>query len=61
MFFCSDGSGRVGTLLTIYIALERLKLESIIDLFSVVRHLRTQRVAMVGNLVSDSLLNTAIL
>ncbi|CAB3999896.1 receptor-type tyrosine- phosphatase S-like isoform X10, partial [Paramuricea clavata] len=47
---CSDGSGRVGSFATIYIALERMKLENIIDLFSIVRNLRTQRIGMVENI-----------
>ena len=48
----SDGSGRSGTLITLYIALERLKLENIIDVFSIVRNLKTQRVGMIENQVS---------
>ena len=48
----SDGSGRVGTFATIYIALEKMKLENIIDVFSIVRNLRTQRIGMVENIVS---------
>ena len=47
---CSDGSGRVGTFATIYIAVERMKLESIVDVFGIVRNLRTQRIGMVENL-----------
>ncbi len=52
LFVFSDGSGRVGTFATIYIALERMRLESIIDVFSIVRNLRTQRIGMVENIVS---------
>ena len=54
-FIFSDGSGRVGTFAAIYIAIERLKLESIVDLFSIVRNLRTQRIGMVENMVSGGI------
>ena len=47
----SDGSGRAGTFATVYIALERMKLESIVDVFSIVRNVRAQRIGMVENLV----------
>lgn len=50
----SDGSGRVGIFSAIYIALERMELESLIDMFSIVRNLRTQRIGMVKHFVSGS-------
>ncbi|XP_028966965.1 tyrosine-protein phosphatase Lar [Galendromus occidentalis] len=44
---CSAGVGRTGTFIALSIALERLQCESMVDLFSTVRMLRTQRPAMV--------------
>lgn len=44
---CSAGVGRSGVFITLSHLLERLQNEGVIDLFSVVRTLRTQRPAMV--------------
>lgn len=44
---CSAGVGRTGVIIAAMICLEQLEQEGHIDLFSVVKHMRTQRAAMV--------------
>lgn len=45
--FCSAGVGRTGVFITLSHVLERLQNEGVIDLFTVVRSLRTLRPGMV--------------
>lgn len=44
---CSAGVGRTGVFITLSIALERMRTESVVDMFQTVKTLRTQRPAMV--------------
>ena len=51
MFF-SDGSGRSGALAALMYCIERVKLEGVVDVFQVVRSMRSHRVSLVQSLVS---------
>lgn len=44
---CSAGVGRTGVFITLSIVLERMRYEGVVDMFQVVKMLRTQRPAMV--------------
>ncbi|XP_048580737.1 tyrosine-protein phosphatase Lar isoform X2 [Nematostella vectensis] len=44
---CSDGVGRTGVFTALFIVLERMRSEGVVDLFQTVKLLRTQRPAMV--------------
>ena len=48
----SAGVGRTGTLITIDWVLEQLLKERLVDIAGTIRHIRTQRMAMVQTLVS---------
>ncbi len=50
----SAGVGRTGTFCALSIAVERAKLEQVVNIFDIVKHLRTQRAHMVQTLVSNS-------
>lgn len=41
------GVGRTGAFLALHIALEKFSLESKVDLFTIIKHMRTQRMSMV--------------
>ena len=49
----SAGIGRTGAFCALSIAIERVKLEHIVNIYNIVKHLRTQRAHMVQNLVSE--------
>ena len=46
-FFVCKGAGRTGVFLTLSIVLERIRYEGIVDVFQMVKLLRTQRPALV--------------
>ncbi len=50
-YACSDGMGRTGTFITIFSQLERIKTESICDVFQCIKAMRLQRPCMVENAV----------
>lgn len=50
---CSAGVGRTGVFITLSIVLERMRYEGVVDLFQMVKTLRTQRPAMVQTEVSS--------
>ena len=47
---CDDGVGRTGTFLSIFMVLEQLVYEGVVDIFQTVKGLRVQRPHMVGSL-----------
>lgn len=49
---CSAGVGRTGVFITLSIVLERMRYEGVVDMFQMVKTLRTQRPAMVQTEVS---------
>lgn len=51
---CSAGVGRTGVFITLSIVLERMRYEGVVDMFQMVKTLRTQRPAMVQTEVSSS-------
>ena len=51
-FHCSDGCGRSGTFLSVYSAIDRFKVEAVVDVFQCVKAARIQRMALVANVVS---------
>lgn len=44
---CSAGVGRTGTFCALQICLKKLEVEQRVDLFTVVKHMRTQRMSMI--------------
>ena len=48
---CSAGVGHTGTLITIDIALEQVKVEGVVDIYNIVEKLRHQRPQMVQSQV----------
>lgn len=50
---CSAGVGRTGVFITLSIVLERMRYEGVVDMFQMVKTLRTQRPAMVQTEVSS--------
>ena len=48
----SDGCGRSGTFLSVYSAIDRFKVEAVVDVFQCVKSARIQRMALVANTVS---------
>ena len=51
--YLSDGCARSGAFINISYALERLKVEGIVDLFNAVKSSRIRRARLVGNVVSN--------
>jgi netrin-G3 ligand len=47
---CNAGVGRTGTFIAMSIAIERIKTEQLVNIFNIVKHLRTQRPNMVQTL-----------
>lgn len=47
---CGQGVGRTGAFIAILVEMERLAAEDTVDLFSAIRHMRTQRMTMVQTL-----------
>ena len=52
LFVYSNGSGRTGTFISTYTALERIKTDGIVDIFLTVKSSRLQRPNFVANSVS---------
>ena len=50
--FNSDGVGRTGTFICIHSQLEKLKSESVVDIFQAVKSARIQRAGLVADVVS---------
>ena len=50
---CSAGVGRTGTLVTIDRVLDQIAKEGTVDIAGVIQHLRSQRMKMVQNPVSE--------
>lgn len=57
----SNGSGRTGTFISIYTALERIKTDGIVDIFLTVKSSRLQRANFVANSVSGKSRSTIII
>lgn len=51
--FHSDGCARTGAFITICYAVDRLKVEGIVDIFHAVKSSRIRRAGLVANAVSD--------
>ena len=49
---CSDGVGRTGTFISTHAEMERMKAETVVDLFQFIKSIRTQRAGMVSNKVA---------
>ena len=49
---CSDGVGRSGTFCAIAISINQFKAEQKVDIFQIIRIMRTQRPGVVANTVS---------
>ena len=49
---CSDGVGRTGAFISTHAEMERMKAETVVDLFQFIKGIRTQRAGMVSNKVS---------
>ena len=56
----SNGCGRTGTFISIYVTLERIKTDGTVDIFQVVKSSRLRRTKLVANCVSDKPNNTII-
>ena len=48
---CSDGVGRTGAFISTHAEMERMKAETVVDLFQFVKGMRVQRAGMVANKV----------
>ena len=48
----SDGVGRTGAFISIHAEMERMKAETVVDLFQFIKGMRVQRAGMVANKVS---------
>ena len=51
MHLCSDGVGRTGAFISAHAEMERMKAETVVDLFQFIKGMRTQRARMVPNKV----------
>ena len=49
---CSDGVGRTGAFISTHAEMERMKAETVVDLFQFIKGFRTQRAGMVSNKVT---------
>ena len=52
---CSDGVGRTGAFISAHAEMERMKAETVVDLFQFVKGMRVQRAGMVSNKVHAQL------
>ena len=52
MHFCSDGMGRTGAFISAHAEMERMKAETVVDLFQFIKGMRVQRAGMVSNKVT---------
>ena len=57
---CSDGVGRTGAFISIHAEMERMKAETVADLFQFIKGMRVQRAEMVSNKVHPQLYNTTM-
>ena len=48
---CSDGVGRTGAFISTHAEMERMKAETVADLFQFIKGMRVQRAGMVSNKV----------
>ena len=48
---CSNGTGRTGSFIGLSVALEHVRTEGMVDVYGIVKNLRTQRPHMVQTLV----------
>ena len=51
---CSDGVGRTGAFISTHAEMERMKAETVVDLFQFIKAARTQRKGLVSNKVHYS-------
>ena len=51
---CSDGVGRTGAFISTHAEMERMKAETVVDLFQFVKGIRTQRAGMMSNKVGKA-------
>ena len=58
---CSDGVGRTGAFISTHAEMERMKAETVADLFQFIKGMRVQRAGMVLNKVHTQLLSPCIL
>jgi protein tyrosine phosphatase len=58
---CSDGLGRTGTFCAMFTVLERLKAEKVVDVFSTIKSLRTQRPGLLNTLEQYKFIHQAAL
>ena len=49
---CSDGAGRSGTFCSLMISINQFKAEQKVDIFEIIKSMRSQRPGMVANAVS---------
>ena len=61
LFLTSDGCARTGTFITISYALDRMKVDGIIDIFHAVKSSRINRAGLVANAVSSLCRNSVLL
>ena len=52
---CSDGVGRTGAFIATHAEMERMKAETVVDLFQFVKAIRLQRAGLVSNVVRSKL------
>ena len=52
MLLCSDGVGRSGTFCALMISINQFKVEHKVDIFHIIKIVRTQRPGSVANAVS---------
>ena len=52
MCVCSDGVGRSGAFIASHAEMERMKAETVVDLFQYIKGARLQRAGLVANTVS---------
>ena len=55
VFMCSDGVGRTGAFISTHAEMERMKAETVVDLFQFIKGIRTQRVGMMSNKVGKAI------
>ena len=58
---CSDGVGRTGAFISTHAEMERMKAETVVDLFQFIKAARTQRKGLVSNKVRDEWLYSSLL
>ena len=57
---CSDGVGRSGTFCAIAISVNQFKVEQKVDIFQIIRIMRTQRPGVVANAVSYKCMHVSL-